>query len=262
MQIFAILWERCGRPRFWIHFAESPLSGINDRGEHISAEDVLPGNLGLLRGWLIPGTGSTWFCLDDQPLWRRLILRKRSDPDQVVDLLLKLFPEVIEWWEKKVKGNHLKVFPAISLPPKATHQNEQARMFSFRYTTAEYQCTKCPNGRSEHGSNISLPYLIIALLATIAWSFRLFSVPLSFPWYYFFSAFAGELLLLFVAGFPLTLFKIATGGGSITRRCPKCGGQMTFRGRHFTYSQTPYWEDCALFIIFVVLNVVAWINLF
>jgi hypothetical protein len=262
MQIFAIWWERRGRPRFWIQFAESPLSGIDNRGEHVAAEDVLPGNLALLRGWLLPGTGWIWFRLDNKPLWRRLILGQRSNPDEVVNLLVKRFSEVTEWWERKTKGPHLKVFPAINLPPKASHPSVDAGVFSFRYTTAEYRCTKCSNGQSEHAGSLSLPYLIVVFLATIAWSFGLFSEPLSFPWYYFFSIFAGELLLLFVAGFPLTLFKMATGGGSIARPCPSCGAPMTLRGRHFTKSRKPRWTDSVLLLLFAAINVGLWISLF
>lgn len=145
----------------------------------------------------------------------------------------------------------------------STHQAapEKSGMVSFRYTTADYRCTKCPNTRSEQGVNLSVPYVLIAFLATIPWSFRLLRAPSNFPWYYIFCALAGELLLLFAAGFPLTLFSIIVGGGSIARRCPKCGASMTFRGRHFTYSKIPHWKDYVLFTFFIVLNIVAWIRL-
>jgi hypothetical protein len=153
------------------------------------------------------------------------------------------------------------VFPAISLPPKASHPPEDAGAFSFRYTTAEYRCTKCSNGQSEHETNLSFPYVIAALLGTVPLSVVLFRAPWNFPWYYFFSIFAGELLLLFAAGFPLTLFKMTTGGGSIARRCPSCGTFMTLRGRHFTRSQKPRWTDLVLLLLFIALNVVVWMNL-
>jgi len=261
MQIFAVLWERRGQPWFTVQFAEAPLAGVDDRGEHVSAEDVLPGNFALLRGWLIPGTGWIWFR-SVRPLWRRLLLRQRNDSDQVVERLLALFSEITEWWETKTKGPHLKVFPAINLPPKASHLPVDAGVLSFRYTTAEYRCTKCSNGHSEHASSLSLPYVIAALLGTVALSVLLFRAPWNFPWYYCFCIFAGELLLLFVAGFPLTIFNMATGGGSIARPCPSCGAPMTLRGRHFTKSQKPRWSDLALLFFFVVLNVVLWMDLF
>jgi hypothetical protein len=186
MQIFAIVWEKRGRPRFTVQFAEAPLAGVDVRGEHVSAEEVLPGNFRLLRGWLNPVLGSIWFRLDDQPLWSRLISRQRSNPDQVVDLLMELFSEVTEWWNTKTKGTHLKVFTAISLPPKPSHPPTDAGIFSFSYTIAEYRCTKCTGGRSEYGVNLSVPYLFVAFIATVIWSFALFRAPLNLPWYYVF----------------------------------------------------------------------------
>jgi hypothetical protein len=260
MQIFALVWEKHGRPRFVIQFAEAPLAGIDSRGEHVLAEDVLPGNFGLLRGWLNPSPGTMWFRLDDQPLWRRLISRQRNDPNQVVDLLLKLFSEVTEWWEKKTKGPHLEVFPAISLPPKTSQPLVDAGIFSFRYTTAEYRCTKCAGGRSEHGVNLSIPYVVVAFIATVIWSFALFRAPLNFPWYCVFCVFAGELLALIIAGLSLTLFFIV--GGSIIHRCPSCGAPMTLRGRHFTKSPKPRWNDSVLLLVFVAINVGVWVSLF
>jgi hypothetical protein len=261
MQLFAVLWERHGRPRFIVQFAEAPLAGIDSRGEHVPAEDVLPGNVALLRGWINPALGSRWFA-SVRPLWRRLLWGQRNDSDRVVELLLALFPEVTEWWKTKTEGPHLKVFPAISLPPKASHPPVEAGIFSFRYTTAEYRCTKCSNASSEHGTSLSIPYVIAALFGTVPLFVMLFRAPWNFPWYYFFSIFAGELLLLFVAGFPFTLFNIATGGGSIARPCPSCGASMTFRGRHITNSQKPRWTDVVLLVLFCALNVLLWVNLF
>jgi hypothetical protein len=138
---------------------------------------------------------------------------------------------------------------------------EKRGILSFRYITAEYRCTRCSNACSERGINLSVPYLLIALLATIPWSFRLFHAPSNFPWYYIFCVLAGELFLLFAAGLPLTLFSVLARGGSITRRCQKCGASLTLRGRHFTYSKTPHWKDYVLFIILTILNVVAWVRL-
>jgi DNA-directed RNA polymerase subunit RPC12/RpoP len=132
---------------------------------------------------------------------------------------------------------------------------------TFSYTIAEYRCTKCSNTRSEHSGTMSFSYVIAAFLAALALSFVLFRTPWKFPWYYFFCIFAGELLLLFVAGFPLSLFKLATGAGSITRRCPACGAQMTFRGRHITKSQTPRLTDYVLLFLFIAANVCVWLIL-
>jgi hypothetical protein len=146
MQIFAVLWEMHGHAQFVIQFAEAPLAGIDNGGEHFPAEDVLPGNLGLQYGWLNAVSGSMWFGADGQPLWRRLISRQRENPEQVIDLLLKLFSEVTDWWETKNKGPHLKVFPSADLLPRASYPPADAGFFSFRYVIAEYHCTKCSGG--------------------------------------------------------------------------------------------------------------------
>ncbi len=260
MQVFAILWEKRGRPRFIVQFAETPLSGIDAGGKHFPAEDVSPGHIGLLRGWLHPPPSDMWFRLDDQSLWGRLVSRKRSDPNQVVDFLLKLFPEVIEWWEKKTKGPHLKVLPAISLPPMESEPPADGGAFSFRYILAEYRCTGCTTARSLYEITLSAPYVAIAFFSAVALSFVLLHAPWSFPWYYFFCIFAGELLALFIAGLPLSLFFI--GGGSLVHRCPDCGAPMTLRGRHFTKSQKPRWTDAVLLSLFCALNLVVWVNLY
>jgi hypothetical protein len=133
---------------------------------------------------------------------------------------------------------------------------------TFSYTIGEYGCTKCSNTRSEYSATMSFPYVIAAFLAALALSFVLFREPWNFPWYYFFCIFAGELLLLFIAGFPLTLFKLVTGGGSIVRRCPACGGQMTFRGQHISKSQRPRRTDSVLLLLFCALNVAVWVKLY
>ncbi len=142
------------------------------------------------------------------------------------------------------------------LEPQATNNS-----MLFSYITSEYRCTNCSHTHSEYASTISIAYAITAFLGTLALSFILFRTPWNFPWYYFFCIFAGELLLLFVAGFPLSLFKLATGSGSIIRRCPACGANMTFRGRHITKSQTPRRIDCVLLCLFVAMNVTLWLIL-
>ncbi len=120
MQIFAVLWARRGSPGFFIQFTEAPLDGINYRGSHLSAEDIFPGNFALLRGWLIPKRGKRWFRLD-LPLWRRLLLRQRDNPDQLVERLLDLFPEIVAWWNGKTKGEHLIILPPLPPPPMPDH---------------------------------------------------------------------------------------------------------------------------------------------
>ena len=129
----------------------------------------------------------------------------------------------------------------------------------FSYTIAEYRCTQCAGGRSEHGISLSIPYVVVALIATVVWSFTLFCAPLDFPWYSVFCVFAGELLALFISGLSLTLIFVI--GDRLIHRCPSCGAPMTLRGRHFTKSQKPRWNDIVLLLLFVAINVGVWMSL-
>ena len=119
MQIFEVLWERHGRPQFMIQFAEAPIGGIDDRGKHVSAEDVLPGHFALLRGWLIPERGNRWFRLSSP--WRRLISRQPDDAGALVQRLLQLLPEIIAWWKNKAKGAHLIILSPLPPPAMPSH---------------------------------------------------------------------------------------------------------------------------------------------
>lgn len=134
----------------------------------------------------------------------------------------------------------------------------------FSYTIAEYRCTKCSNTHSEQGINISIPYVFLAFLGTLALSMVFLRAPWNFPWYYVFHIFAGEFFLLFIAAIPLRLFMaifMAQGSGPVIRRCPACGANMTFRGRHITASQTPSRIDYILLCLFVAINITLWLTL-
>ena len=121
MQVFALLWARRGRPGFWVQFAEAPLTGIDYAGKHFSAEDIMPGNFALVRGWLVPQRGQRLFRLSSP--WRRLISRQGDEAGAgaVVQRLLELFPELIAWWENKARGTHLITFPAAPPRPVPSH---------------------------------------------------------------------------------------------------------------------------------------------
>jgi hypothetical protein len=125
---------------------------------------------------------------------------------------------------------------------------------SFLYITDEYSCTQCSATHSKHCSILSIPYLFAAILATIPVTFWLVRPPWSLPWYYGFCILAGEVLLLMIAGVPITLLSIGSNG--IARYCHSCGAVMTFKGRHFTKSSKPKPIDITIFCLFLVLNVV------
>jgi hypothetical protein len=131
----------------------------------------------------------------------------------------------------------------------------------FRHTIAEYTCTKhCGYHRSVMGANLSLFHVIAAATATVPlW---VLSLREHFPWYYFISILAGELLLVFLAGFASSflLMPFVTAG---TALCKKCGAPMFLAGRHFDPlgSPRPHWNDIVVFAVFVGLNIVVWVAL-
>jgi hypothetical protein len=131
----------------------------------------------------------------------------------------------------------------------------------FRHTIAEYRCTKhCGYHRSVIEANMSLFHLLAALTATVPlW---VFSLREQFPWYYLISIMAGELILVFAAGFlsSVLLRPFSLAGTSI---CKSCRAAMFLAGRHFdpSGSSRPHWSDIVISVAFVGLNVVVWIAL-
>ena len=134
----------------------------------------------------------------------------------------------------------------------------------FRHTIAEYTCTKhCGYHRSVICPTVS-PFDLIAttVAAFPLWLVSLFE-PWHFPWYYLFSIFAGELLLVFAAGFLSSFFLMPfTSAG--TTSCKKCRAPMFLAGRHFDPlgSPRPHWSDIVLFVVFVGLNIVVWLVIY
>ena len=131
----------------------------------------------------------------------------------------------------------------------------------FSHTIAEYTCTKhCGYHRSVSGANLSLFHLIAAATATVPlW---VLSLREDFPWYYFVSILAGELLLVFLVSIASSflLMPFITAG---TTLCKKCGAPMFFAGRHFDPlgSARPHWGDMVIFVVFVGLNIAVWVAL-
>lgn len=129
----------------------------------------------------------------------------------------------------------------------------------FRHTIAEYTCVKrCGYHRSIVGANWSLFHLIAAAAATVPlWLFSLYE---QFQWYYLVSILAGELLLIYCAGF-LSSFVLMPFQGTL--RCKQCGAPMLLCGRHFdpAGSTRPHWSDIVILVIFIGLNIVVWLSL-
>ena len=130
--------------------------------------------------------------------------------------------------------------------------------FVFCHTTAVYSCTKCAEKVERHGgTSITLPYLLWALPFAIAFSIRLMCPPWSLAWYTPVSVYAGELLLFFISGMPLTLLGIARE----RHFCRKCKAPIFLNGRYYRFSPKPRWEDYAILVIHGLLNLLIWMNL-
>ena len=91
VHVFELQWEKYGRPCFVINFGEGP-----------SGESI---------GRLQPRQGAYlrhWFHIR-KPWLEAIATMKRSyEPEQVVDQLIALFPELEAWWDEKRVGPHLR----------------------------------------------------------------------------------------------------------------------------------------------------------
>jgi hypothetical protein len=140
---------------------------------------------------------------------------------------------------------------------------DKGLMRFFHHTIAEYICSKrCGYRRSIPGANFSWFHRLAAVLAALPlWVVSLFE-PWHFPWYYLISILAGELLLVYFAGFISSFVMIPfTGRG--TNICPQCRAPVLLAGRHFDPlgSAKPLWSDFVIFAVFIALNVMLWIGL-
>jgi hypothetical protein len=109
VQVFALQWEKYGRPSFIVNFSEGPVAGVDVRGTHIAGWDLLPPYCAAL-GRLQPRKGPylrCWFRLR-KPLLTALASRSWFyEPEQVVEQLIALFPELEAWWMDKSEGSHV-----------------------------------------------------------------------------------------------------------------------------------------------------------
>src|SRR6267142_1379497 len=121
----------------------------------------------------------------------------------------------------------------------------------FSHTIAEYVCAKhCGYNRSVIGANFSWFHRIAAAIATIPLWIASFFGPLHLPWYYLFSIFAGELLLVYASGFICSFLSAPFNGAG---HCKKCRAPMVLCGRHFDPlgSKNSHWTDKIIFIVFL-----------
>lgn len=115
VQVFDVQWEKYGRPYFVINFGEGASGGVDIRGRHISAAELRPSECSK-GGRLQPRNGPFlrhWFR-SNRP-WLQVIAsgKRFYDPDEVVQQLIDLFPELEAWWAEKHEGPHLRLSPAF-----------------------------------------------------------------------------------------------------------------------------------------------------
>src|SRR6478609_344485 len=125
----------------------------------------------------------------------------------------------------------------------------------FRHTIAEYTCTKhCGYHRSVVGAHMSFFHLGAAVITAVPlW---LFSLHEKLPWHCLVGILAGELLLLFAAGF-ISSWLLMPFDVQGTVLCKHCQAPMFFAGSHFdpTGSPRPDRSDIVTFVAFIALNV-------
>lgn len=131
----------------------------------------------------------------------------------------------------------------------------------FRHVTAEYTCTRCGHVRSVVSPAFSPFFAILAAAATLPLWLVMQREPWGLPWYYVVCIFAGELLLVFGAGFLTSFLMMFDSVGTVL--CRDCRAPMFFAGQHFDPlgSRIPHWKDIALFVVFTGLNVAVWLAL-
>jgi hypothetical protein len=112
VQIFDVQWDKYGRPRFRINFGTCGADGLRVDGQRYPADETLASwcpDAGTLQPRRGTGAGS-WFR-QDAPFLHRLFGRPAlRDPQQVVDQLLMLFPELERYWDGSEVGPHLRVW--------------------------------------------------------------------------------------------------------------------------------------------------------
>jgi hypothetical protein len=108
LRIFDIQWDKYGGPRCVINFGEVPLRSLRVDERELETHNCE--TLGRLKRKKGPYLGS-WFQLKMPWLEAIASMRMRYEPEEVVDQLLALFPEVEAWWSDKTEGPHLDFLP-------------------------------------------------------------------------------------------------------------------------------------------------------
>ena len=109
VQIFEIQWDKYGKPRFVVNFGTCPAAGLEIDGVNHAAGETFA-SWCADAGRLQPRSGTSsrsWFR-QDAPWLDRLRGRPAlRAPDEVVDELQRLFPELEAYWTSGALGRHL-----------------------------------------------------------------------------------------------------------------------------------------------------------
>ena len=102
IEAFDIQWDKYHRPRFVINFSERRPGAGKGTSSALQAQQG-GGRLQRRKG----GSQGCWFQLR-KPLLEAILSRQWTyNPDEVVETVISVFPEVEAWWVDKTVGPHL-----------------------------------------------------------------------------------------------------------------------------------------------------------
>jgi hypothetical protein len=107
VQIFEIQWDKYARPRFAVHFGTCPVDGLRVGDDLLSPDETLA-TWCPDRGTLRSDKGA-WFR-QDAGFIRRHLGAKPRDPDDIVDELLAIFPELERHWADGSHEPHVRLW--------------------------------------------------------------------------------------------------------------------------------------------------------
>jgi len=112
VQNLTILWAKYGQPRFVVDADILPADSPLLKGSAFLSALEEPSTIKYKSARLKPGLTfltCSWFRLDRPILSRMLSRQEFFTPDQVVDQLMALYPEIEVWLKEGVRGPHLSV---------------------------------------------------------------------------------------------------------------------------------------------------------
>ena len=108
LRVFNIQWDKYGAPRFVINFGELPLRNLSVTEQEIEIHHCE--TIGRLKRTKGPYLWN-WFQLKKPLLEAISSWQRRYEPEEVVNQVMAVFPEVEAWWSDKIEGRHLDFAP-------------------------------------------------------------------------------------------------------------------------------------------------------